>query len=158
MYRKRGETPLLRYKALIRIQTATGTTGCYIRGNTHIGDNCHVGQSVEIKNSILMDKVSVGHLSYVGDSIIGERTNLGAGTTVANLRHDGKNHKSVINGEQINTGRHGFSRFLTTPKIIMNAWLLKKEFFFSQANQNRSLEAPALQLTVPANTFSFLIQ
>ena len=53
---------------------------------------------------------------------------------------------------------HGFSRFLTTPKIIMNAWLLKKEFFFSQANQNRSLEAPALQLTVPANTFSFLIQ
>ena len=50
---------------------------------------------------------------------------------------------------------HGFSRFLTTPKIIMNAWLLKKEFFFSQANQNRSLEAPALQLTVPANTFSF---
>ena len=78
---------------------------CYIRGNTHIGDNCHVGQSVEIKNSILMDNVSVGHLSYVGDSIIGERTNLGAGTTVANLRHDGKNHKSTINGKQIDTGR-----------------------------------------------------
>ena len=78
---------------------------CYIRGNTHIGDNCHIGQSVEIKNSILMNKVSVGHLSYVGDSIIGERTNFGAGTTTANLRHDGKNHRSTINGALVDTGR-----------------------------------------------------
>ena len=78
---------------------------CYIRGNTHIGDNCHVGQAVEIKNSILMDNVSVGHLSYLGDSILGERTNFGAGTTTANLRHDGKNHHSKIDGKQIDTGR-----------------------------------------------------
>ena len=78
---------------------------CYIRGKTYIGDNCHIGQAVEIKNSILMNKVSVGHLSYVGDSIIGERTNLGAGTTTANLRHDGKNHKSTIDQKLIDTGR-----------------------------------------------------
>ncbi len=78
---------------------------CYIRGKTHIGDGCHVGQAVEIKNSILMNKVSVGHLSYVGDSILGEATNFGAGTTTANLRHDGKNHNSKINGKQIDTGR-----------------------------------------------------
>jgi UDP-N-acetylglucosamine diphosphorylase / glucose-1-phosphate thymidylyltransferase / UDP-N-acetylgalactosamine diphosphorylase / glucosamine-1-phosphate N-acetyltransferase / galactosamine-1-phosphate N-acetyltransferase len=78
---------------------------CYIRGKTHIGDNCHVGQAVEIKNSILMNKVSVGHLSYVGDSIIGEKTNFGAGTTTANLRHDGSNHHSKIDGKQIDTGR-----------------------------------------------------
>lgn len=78
---------------------------CYIRGKTHVGDNCHLGQAVEIKNSILMDKVSVGHLSYVGDSILGERTNFGAGTIVANLRHDGKNHKSVIKDEMVDTGR-----------------------------------------------------
>jgi UDP-N-acetylglucosamine diphosphorylase / glucose-1-phosphate thymidylyltransferase / UDP-N-acetylgalactosamine diphosphorylase / glucosamine-1-phosphate N-acetyltransferase / galactosamine-1-phosphate N-acetyltransferase len=78
---------------------------CYIRGKTHIGDNCHVGQAVEIKNSILMNKASVGHLSYVGDSIIGENTNFGAGTTTANLRHDGSNHHSKIGGKQIDTGR-----------------------------------------------------
>jgi UDP-N-acetylglucosamine diphosphorylase / glucose-1-phosphate thymidylyltransferase / UDP-N-acetylgalactosamine diphosphorylase / glucosamine-1-phosphate N-acetyltransferase / galactosamine-1-phosphate N-acetyltransferase len=78
---------------------------CYIRGKTHIGDNCHVGQAVEIKNSILMNKVSVGHLSYVGDSILGEKTNFGAGTTTANLRHDGSNHHSKIDGKQIDTGR-----------------------------------------------------
>ena len=78
---------------------------CYIRGNTYIGDECHVGQAVEIKNSIIMNKVSIGHLSYVGDSIIGEGTNFGAGTTTANLRHDGKNHSSKVSGKIIDTGR-----------------------------------------------------
>ena len=78
---------------------------CYIRGKTHIGDNCHVGQAVEIKNSILMNNVSVGHLSYVGDSILGEKTNFGAGTTTANLRHDGSNHHSKIDGKETDTGR-----------------------------------------------------
>jgi NDP-sugar pyrophosphorylase family protein len=78
---------------------------CYIRGNTYIGDNCHIGQAVEIKNSLLMNKVSVGHLSYVGDSIICPHTNFGAGTIGANLRHDGKNHKSMVNNKLIDTGR-----------------------------------------------------
>ena len=63
---------------------------CYFRGNTSVGDDCHVGQAVEIKNSVLMNGVSAGHLTYIGDSIIGERTNLGAGTITANFRHDGE--------------------------------------------------------------------
>lgn len=78
---------------------------CYIRGNTHIGNGCHIGQAVEIKNSIILDKASIGHLSYVGDSIIAEKTNLGAGTITANLRHDGKNHGSLVNGKSMDTGR-----------------------------------------------------
>ncbi len=78
---------------------------CYIRGNTYIGDNCHIGQAVEIKNSLIMDKVSAGHLSYIGDSVICPGTNLGAGTISANLRHDGKNHKSMVNNQLIDTGR-----------------------------------------------------
>ncbi len=78
---------------------------CYIRGNTSIGDGCHVGNAVEIKNSILMENVSVGHLSYVGDSVICRNTNLGAGTITANLRHDGKNQKSFVDGQLIDTGR-----------------------------------------------------
>lgn len=78
---------------------------CYIRGNTYIGDNCHIGQAVEIKNSLIMDNVSAGHLSYIGDSIICPGTNLGAGFITANLRHDGKNHKSMVNNQLIDTGR-----------------------------------------------------
>ena len=81
---------------------------CYFRGNTSVGDGCHVGQAVEIKNSILMNGVSAGHLTYIGDSIIGENTNLGAGTITANFRHDGKNHRSDVEGELIDTGRRKF--------------------------------------------------
>jgi bifunctional UDP-N-acetylglucosamine pyrophosphorylase/glucosamine-1-phosphate N-acetyltransferase len=85
---------------------------CYIRGSTAIGDNCHVGQAVEIKNCILMDHVAIGHLSYVGDSIFGSRTNLGAGTITANLRHDGSNHQSMVGSTLVDTGRRKFGAIL----------------------------------------------
>lgn len=67
---------------------------CYLRGHTSIGDHCHIGQAVEIKNTIILDHSSIGHLSYVGDSVIGSRVNFGAGTITSNLRHDGKTHRS----------------------------------------------------------------
>jgi len=63
---------------------------CYIRPHTSIGDNCHIGSAVEIKNSIIMKGSRIPHHSYVGDSIIGEDSNLGAGTKIANLRLDKK--------------------------------------------------------------------
>ncbi len=78
---------------------------CFLRGNTSIGNGCHIGQAVEIKNSIIMDKANVPHLSYVGDSVIGENSNLGAGTITANLRHDNKNVTSVVKGKLVDTGR-----------------------------------------------------
>ncbi len=60
----------------------------YLRPSTSIGNNCKIGHEVEIKNCIIMDNSSVPHLSYIGDSILGENVNLGAGTVTANLRHD----------------------------------------------------------------------
>ncbi len=78
---------------------------CYLRGSTAIGDKCHVGQAVEIKNSILLPGTNVGHLSYVGDSILGEKVNFGAGTITSNLRHDGGAHRSPIDGRMVDTGR-----------------------------------------------------
>ncbi|MFH1381962.1 MAG: bifunctional sugar-1-phosphate nucleotidylyltransferase/acetyltransferase [Chloroflexota bacterium] len=63
---------------------------CYIRPYTSIGDNCHVGAAVEVKNSIIMRGTKIPHLNYVGDSVIGEGCNLGAGTKIANLRLDEK--------------------------------------------------------------------
>lgn len=81
---------------------------CYLRGSTTIGDNCHIGQAVEIKNSIVGHGSSVGHLSYVGDSVIGNKVNFGAGTITSNLRHDGANHKSMIDGRLLDTGRRKF--------------------------------------------------
>ena len=85
---------------------------CYIRGATSIGNRCHVGQSVELKNSILMDGTNVGHLSYVGDSVLGQKVNLGAGTVTSNLRHDGKNHRSLVGDALVDTGRRKFGAIL----------------------------------------------
>ena len=64
---------------------------CYIRPSTTIGDDCHIGAAVEIKNSIIMKGSDVPHLNYVGDSVIGEGCNFGAGTNIANLRLDEQN-------------------------------------------------------------------
>jgi UDP-N-acetylglucosamine diphosphorylase/glucosamine-1-phosphate N-acetyltransferase len=74
---------------------------CFIRPYTSIGNGCHVGAAVEIKNSIIMNGTKVPHLNYVGDSVIGEDCNLGAGTKIANLRLDGAN----INVSGVDTGR-----------------------------------------------------
>ena len=61
----------------------------YLRGPSVVGAGVHLGHAVEVKASIIMADTAVPHLSYVGDSIIGSDVNLGAGTVVANLRHDG---------------------------------------------------------------------
>lgn len=74
---------------------------CYIRPSTSIGNHCHIGNAVEVKNSIIMSHSNVPHHNYVGDSIIGEYCNLGAGTKVANL----KLNKQTISVGSINTGR-----------------------------------------------------
>jgi len=63
---------------------------CYIRPSTSIGDNCHIGSAVEVKNSIIMKGSKIPHHNYVGDSVIGEGCNFGAGTKIANLRLDKK--------------------------------------------------------------------
>ncbi|HLF07241.1 MAG TPA: bifunctional sugar-1-phosphate nucleotidylyltransferase/acetyltransferase [Thermoplasmata archaeon] len=78
---------------------------CYIRPSTAIADGCHVGAGSEIKNSILFAKTNAPHLNYVGDSILGEEVNLGAGTCIANLRLDSDPVECVVRGERVSTGK-----------------------------------------------------
>jgi len=77
---------------------------CFVRPATAVGRKCKVGNACEVKNSILMDGTHVPHQNYVGDSILGERCNLGAGTKVANLRLDEENVKVPWRGQVIDTG------------------------------------------------------
>lgn len=77
---------------------------CLIRPSTSIGDRCKVGNASEVKNSILMDGTHAPHLNYVGDSVIGERCNLGAGTKVANLRLDERTVRITVKGKEVETG------------------------------------------------------
>ena len=65
--------------------------GAYIRGNVIIGKKCVVGNSTEIKNSIIFDEAQLPHYNYVGDSIIGYHAHLGAGVILSNLKNDKTN-------------------------------------------------------------------
>lgn len=64
--------------------------GAFIRGGCWIGDGAVVGANTEIKHSILLAGAAAPHLAYVGDSVLGVKVNLGAGTILSNFRHDGR--------------------------------------------------------------------
>jgi len=105
-----GEGSRIRSGSYIEGPTYVGANcdigpNCFIRPSTSVGDHVRVGNGVEIKNSIVMDHSHVAHLSYVGDSIIGSRCNLGAGTTIANLRLDEGAIKMKVSGKAVDTGR-----------------------------------------------------
>ena len=85
---------------------------CYLRPYTSIGDFCRIGHAVEIKNSIVMDRCHIAHLSYIGDSVVGYDCNLGAGTITANVRHDGEAIHSFIKGKKFATGREKLGAIL----------------------------------------------
>ncbi len=93
--------------ALVRAGASVGPNA-YVRGATLVGEGATVGHGVEVKNSVLMAGATVGHLSYVGDSVLGRDVNFGAGTTVANLRHDDDDVTVRVNGEPTATGRRKF--------------------------------------------------
>jgi bifunctional UDP-N-acetylglucosamine pyrophosphorylase/glucosamine-1-phosphate N-acetyltransferase len=109
---------------------------CFIRPGTSLGRRVRVGNACEIKNSIIMDHTHVGHLSYVGDSILGEHCNLGAGTVMANYRFDAGTIKMMVKDQLIDTGRRKLgavlgdnvktgikSLFMPGVKVGVNSWV-----------------------------------
>lgn len=77
--------------------------GAYIRGNVIIGKKCVIGNSTEIKNSIIFDEAQLPHYNYVGDSIIGNHAHLGAGVILSNLKNDKTNIVIKNKNEKIET-------------------------------------------------------
>lgn len=77
--------------------------GAYIRGNVIVGDGSVLGNSCEFKNCLLLNDVQVPHFSYVGDSLLGNRTHLGAGVICSNLRTDQAEITIEWNGEKYPT-------------------------------------------------------
>ena len=129
---------------------------CYIRSGTSLGRKVRVGNACEIKNSIIMDHTHVGHLSYVGDSILGEHCNFGAGTITANYRLDAGSIKMMVKDQLIDTGRRKLgavfgdnvktgikSLFMPGVKVGANSWV----------GANFMVERD-----LPANTMVFLKQ
>lgn len=79
--------------------------GAFIRGSALVGENCVVGNSVELKNVILFDNVQTPHYNYVGDSILGYRSHMGAGSITSNVKSDKTPVVIRCGEEQMDTGR-----------------------------------------------------
>lgn len=84
----------------------------FIRGNALVGDNCVVGNSTELKNVVLFNNVQVPHYNYVGDSILGYKSHMGAGAVTSNVKSD--KTLVVVKGKevQIPTGLKKFGAML----------------------------------------------
>lgn len=80
----------------------------FIRGKAFVGNGCVVGNSTELKNVIIFNNVQVPHYNYVGDSILGFRSHMGAGSITSNVKSDKTPVSVSVNGEKINTGRKKF--------------------------------------------------
>ena len=78
--------------------------GAYVRGHVVTGDGCVLGHDSEFKHSILLNGVHAAHFNYVGDCILGNAVNLGAGVKCANVRLDKEPVQIVFKGERISTG------------------------------------------------------
>jgi NDP-sugar pyrophosphorylase family protein len=106
---KIGKGVLIEPGAFIKSPTIIGNQtevrqGAYIRGNCLIGKQCVVGHVTEVKHSIFMDGAKAGHFAYLGDSILGNQVNLGAGTKLANLRFIKGDIFVKTDSGQVNTG------------------------------------------------------
>jgi NDP-sugar pyrophosphorylase family protein len=78
--------------------------GAYIRGHFIAGDGCVIGHTTEVKNAIFLNGVHAAHFAYVGDSILGNAVNLGAGMKCANLKFDGSAISITWQGKRYATG------------------------------------------------------
>lgn len=112
-----GEGSIVEPGAYIQGPTVIGKNcvvrhGAYIRGNFIAGDNCVIGHDSEVKNSVFLQGAHAAHFAYVGDSIIGNKVNLGAGTKCANLRLDGGTIIIHYEGQRISTNLRKFGAIL----------------------------------------------
>lgn len=98
---------------------------CYIRRCTSVGKKTRIGNACEVKNSIIMDNVHVGHLSYIGDSVLGENCNLGAGTITANYRFDAGTINMTVKEKVMDSGRRKLGAIMgDNVKTGINALLM----------------------------------
>ncbi len=125
---------------------------CYIRSYTYLCKNVRIGNACEIKNSIIMEDTHISHLSYIGDSVIGAKCNIGAGTIIANLKFNESTIKVTIKGEKIDSGKRKLGAFIgdnvktginvsINPgiKIGPNCWIAPNTFVYKNVPRNSFL-------------------
>lgn len=112
-----GEGTVVEDGAMIKGPAIIGRN-CQIRHNAYfredviVGDNCVVGNSCELKNVMMFNNGQVPHFNYVGDSILGHKSHLGAGVKVSNVKLDNSNVTIEMNGKPFDTGRRKFGALI----------------------------------------------
>ncbi len=86
--------------------------GAFIRGGVLVGKGAVVGNSTEVKNALLFDGVQIPHFNYVGDSVLGYKAHLGAGSVCSNVKSDKTLVTVSLEGEKVPTGRKKFGAML----------------------------------------------
>ena len=84
----------------------------FIRGSAIIGKGSVVGNSTEVKNALIFDNVQIPHYNYVGDSVLGYRSHMGAGSITSNVKSDKTLVKVTIDGQRVDTGLKKFGAML----------------------------------------------
>jgi NDP-sugar pyrophosphorylase family protein len=99
--------------------------GAYLRGGVIVGNYCVVGHTTEVKNSVFLDGAEAGHFAYIGDSILGNHVNLGAGTKLANLQFRTAKEKNTgsINPIKIIIGEEKYETNLTKLGAILGDYV-----------------------------------
>jgi NDP-sugar pyrophosphorylase family protein len=131
-----------------------------VRGKVLVGNDCVVGHATEIKNSIMLTGVHAAHFAYVGDSILGNHVNLGAGSRLANLKLDrtnvtvtvadrtydtGLRKLGAIAGDRVETGCNAVSNpgTLMGPGCMAYALTLLRGFYPANSLIKRDSEVPS---------------
>lgn len=112
-----GKGTVIEPGALIKENSIVGDyteirQGAYMRGSCLVGDRCVVGHTTEMKNAVMIDDAKAGHFAYIGDSILGNNVNLGAGTKLANLKITQSHMVLRINKEKYDTGLRKFGAIM----------------------------------------------
>lgn len=87
--------------------------GAFLRGSIIVGEGCVIGNSTELKNCIIFDSVQVPHFNYVGDSVLGYKSHMGAGSVTSNVKSDKTLVSINVNGEKLETGRKKLGAILS---------------------------------------------
>lgn len=85
----------------------------FIRGSVIIGKNCVVGNSTEVKNSVIFNNVQIPHFNYVGDSVMGYRSHMGAGSIISNVKSDKSNVSVKFKDKKISTELRKFGAIVS---------------------------------------------
>ena len=113
-----GEGTIIEHGAMIKGPAWIGANchvrnGCYVRENVIVGDGAVLGNSCEFKNCVLFDDAQVPHFNYVGDSILGYKSHLGAGAILSNVKLD---HGEIViegaDGQRVSSGLRKFGAVL----------------------------------------------